>query len=302
MTMPKRLTNLTISEISLVDEPANEDARVMIVKAKNAPVIPLGGVYPKSQVALAVMAAIDGLVPEIVEKAAGEFPADNTDAAADAAANFIKELVMNFEDVTKALEAAEVQIDTLTKRATDAETAAAEAAELLKAKEAELAEIAKANEDPAAAEAEIMKSLPESIRKRLEDADAVAKAAQEELQKSKDAAEAAEYVAKARALNAGDADVIGGLLQRVAKGKTTAEDAATVEAVLKSAAAVTATSDLFKSLGAAGDDKAMEPGEALLAKAKELQAADPKLTDAVAYEKALEQNPALYTEYLAKRR
>jgi hypothetical protein len=301
--MAKRLHDMEITEISLVDEPANEDARVMIVKARHAPdQSVLDGAYPKARVALAVMAAIDGLLPEIVEKAAGELPADKPDAAATAAANFIKELVMNFEDVTKALEAADAKIETLEKRAETAETAAAEAEALLKAKEAELAELAKANQDPAEAEAEIIKSLPESIRKRLEEADAVAKAAQEELQKSKDAAEAAEFVAKAKELQAGDADMIGGLLLRVAKGKTTAEDAATVEAVLKSAASVTATSELFKSLGTAGDDKALEPGEALLAKAKELKAADPSLTDAVAYEKALEQNPSLYTEYLAKRR
>lgn len=270
--MPQNLSDMTIEEISLVDDGANEDARVVIVKAKSGQ---SGHAVP-----------------------GGDDPS-NPDAAAMAAAS-IKEFEMDIETLSKALEDAEAKLAALEKRASDAEASLKDAEEVIKAKEAEIDEISKAKNPPS--DEEVLKALPEAIRKRLEDAEAAAKAAEEEVAKAKAAQETAEYIAKAKSLGAGDAEKVGGLLLRVAKGLTTADDAATLESMLKAAGEQGKTAALFKALGS---DTAVdgEPEAMLKAKADEIEkAAEGKLTKEQAYAKAVEQNPAIYSAYVAKRR
>lgn len=279
--MPQNLTDMTIDEISLVDDGANEDARVVIVKAKSG--LP-GHAAP-----------------------GGDDPS-NPDAASMAAAS-IKEFEMDIETLSKALDDAEAKLAALEKRASDAEAALKDAEEVIKAKDEEVAKAkaeaeakAKGEKSPDGDEDDVMKSLPESLRKRLEQADAIAKAAQEEVTKMKEAQEQAEFIAKAKAMGAGDAEKIGGLLMRVAKGTTTADDAATLETMLKAASEQGKTAALFKALGS---DSAVdgEPEAMLKAKADEIQkASDGKLTKEQAYAKAVEENPSLYTAYVSKRR
>lgn len=323
--MPQRLTDMEIHEISLVDEPANEDARVVIVKAKGGfkpcddcedpegcmkkgscamdkgygPSAAKKSV-PLAKIAGAVLAAIEELAPQIVEKAMAEGFSADPDAAAAATA-ILQETVMDMEAVTKALEEAEAKLDTLEKRATEAEAASLAKDDVIKAKDAELAElVAKsgAKADEGNADEEVMKSLPESIRKRLEEADAL----RVEVQKAKDKAELDEQVAKAKELGAADADAVGALLLRVMKGQTTADDAKVMEDLLKAAKAVDDKSPLFKSIGTSAAAEG-EPEAMLKAKADEIVAkAGGKMTFAQAYDQALVENPNLYNEYVAKRR
>lgn len=335
--MAQRLTDMEINEISLVDEPANDAARVVIVKAKGgfkpcddcktpgecmkkgacAAVAksddededdmegdydaPPGKKVPMAKIAGAVIAAIEELAPQIVEKAMAEGFSADPDAAASAAA-IIKETVMDMEAVTKALEDAEAKLDALEKRTADAEAAVKDRDEVIKAKDAEIAELAKSKATPADEEAEILKSLPESIRKRLEDAEAAKVAAEAEVQKRKDDAEKAEAIAKAKSLNVGNPEAVGDLLLRVRKGLTTQDDAATLEALLKSAGEIAAKSPLFKSIGSAASTEG-DPEALLKAKAEEIvEKSGGKTSFAQAYDQALAENPALYNDYVAKRR
>ncbi len=315
--MATKLTDLEISEVSLVDEPANDEARVVVVKAKGgfkpcddckdaaackakgscASASKPGKKVPMAKVAGAVLAALNELSPQIVEKALADFSADPD--AADAAAFVIKETVMDLQELQKALSDAEATIATLEKRATEAEEELKGKDEVIKAKDAEIDRLASEGTDP---EAEVMKSLPESIRKRLEDADKVAKAASEEVAKMKAAAEEKEAVEKAKALKVGDAEKLGPLLLRVAKGRSTEADAAELETLLKSAGEVASKSPLFKSIGTplAAD---ADPEAMLVAKAKEIEAGSKgTLTYAQAYDRAMTENPGLYDAYIAKRR
>lgn len=325
--MPQRLTDMEIHEISLVDEPANEDARVVIVKAKGGfkpcddcedaeGCMKKGSCamakgygqpeakksVPMAKIAGAVLAAIEELAPQIVEKAMAEGFSADPDAAAAATA-ILQETVMDMEAVTKALEEAEAKLETLEKRATEAEAALQAKDDVIKAKDAELAELvaksgAKAAADEGNADEEVMKSLPESIRKRLEEADAL----RIEIQKAKDKAELDAQIAKAKELGVADADAVGALLLRVMKGQTTAEDAKVMEDLLKAAKAVDDKSPLFKSIGTSAVADG-EPEALLKAKADEIVAkSGGKLTFAQAYDQALQENPGLYNDYVAKRR
>ena len=205
---------------------------------------------------------------------------------------------MDFEELSKALEDAEAKLAALEKRATDAEASLQEAQDVIKSKDTQIAEITKS----AQTEDEIYKGLPEGIRKRLEDADAAAKAAQEEVTKMREQTEEKEAIAKAAALKVGKAEEIGPLLLRVAKGKTTADDATAIETLLKAAGEQGQTAALFKSFGS---DTAVDgdPANMLQAKADEIhKAADGKLTKEQAYAKAMDAHPELYTAFVAKRR
>ncbi len=303
--MAQDLSEMTIEEISLVDDPANEQARVLIVKAK-------GGKAAKSEdedeeeeqpsaeevgVAMRLKKALEEIAPDVVHAVVGGEPI-NPEAAGEAAAS-LKEYVMDIEALSKALEDAEARLETLEKRATEAEAALADANEIIKTRDAELEAVSKSSEEAEAApsEEEVIKSLPESIRKRLEEADK----ATEELAKAKAKAEEDEAVAKAASLGVGKADELGPVLLRVRKGMTTEADAGVIENLLKSLAEVSVKSLLFKSMGSDaavdGDPEAM-----LKAKADEIKKAKPELTDAQAYAKATEENPHLYNAYVAKRR
>ena len=110
-----------------------------------------------------------------------------------------------------------------------------------------------------------------------------------------------EAVAAAKKYGVGKAEEVGPMMLRVKKGMTTEADAELLDALLKSFSEVSGKSLLFKSMGS---DAAVDgdPEALLKAKADEIKKANTGLTDAQAYEKALENNPALYNAYIAKRR
>lgn len=267
--MAQNLTDLTIDEISLVDDGANQHAEVVIVKAKTAP------------------EGFSGL-QESAE-------ADST-----------TEIQMDLENLAKALEDAEAKLVALEKRTTDAEAALTGATEVIKAKDAEIEALTKAakpakeeiedEEEDEEDEDKVMKSLPESVRKRLEAADT----ALTELAKMREERDTAEAIAKAKSLNFGKAEEIGPLLLRVRKGTTVAADADMLEGLFKAAGEQGRVTHLFKAIGS---EAAVEgdPESLLNAKATEIAKAH-KLTFEQGYTKAVEQNPALYSAYIAKRR
>ena len=279
--MAQKLTDMIIDEISIVDDPANEQARVVITKMKAAPEGQTGS---------------EGLSGEIDT----------------ASADQIKEFQMDMENLAKALEDAEAKLETLEKRTSDAESALADATEVIKAKEAEIAELqkgyaAKANksddndEDDQDEEKKVMKSLPDSIKKRLESFEKRAAEAEATLAKMRDEKDTADAIAKAKSLNFGKAEEVGPLLMRVNKGLTTAADAELLERLFKAAGEQGKVTHLFKSVGS---DVAVDGDPEVLIKAKagEIQKANNGMTFEQAYAKAMEENPSLYNAYIAKRR
>lgn len=271
MTMTKHLSEMTIDEISLVEEGANGEARVVIFKSK---------FDPQGQ-------------------SAPGGPPGNSDAAA--LADQLKEHDMDIESLSKALEDAEAKLAALETRTTDAEAALEDANTIVKAKDAEIADLISKQVVAEPTTEDVVKSLPESVRKMLEDAQSKAKAADEAVAKMRAETESAEAIAKAREIGIGNPDEIGPVLLRVAKGMTTESDVAVIEGVLKAASAQTKTSSLYKAYGTAeavdGDPETM-----LKSKADEIARADKSLTAEQAYAKAMDANPALYNAYIAKRR
>lgn len=275
------LKNLSIDEISLVDDPANEQARILIVKAKDADEdAHTAEDLERLQKALSQF-ALTGGSPEI-SAALAAMETDN----------------MDMETLTKALEKAEASLATLTKRATDAEE---KVAELTADNAAKDAIIAKHKEpvDAAAEEAEFLKSVPASIRKQLEDG----KLAQVAIEKLQGEREIEGFITKAREIGVTNHAEVGPVLHRIAKGKSTEADLLVIESVLKAAAEQVKTSTLYKAAGVAlpasfdGD-----PEQLLKAKADDIRKAKPSMSAEAAYDQAMSENPALYNAYISKRR
>lgn len=302
--MPQKLSEMTIDEISLVDDPANEQARVVIVKARSknkkpaSPDVEDGETDEMDTDSLVdqVKKALAHIAPRVAQTLAGGLSAEDqsvTDATEAAALEF----QMDIEALAKSLEEAEAKIEAVAKAAEDANAEVARLTAEVEAKDEEIAKLRGGEGEPE----DVLKSLPESIRKRFEENEAIAKAAQAEIAKLKDAAETAEAITKAREVGFGDAETVGPLLLRVRKGTTTTADADALEAMLKSAAAVDKSSGLFRT---AGVDQARPAAAdaALDAAAAEIQKNNASLTREQAVVKALEANPELYAEYVAKRR
>lgn len=309
--MATEISDMVIDEISLVDDPANEQARVLIVKAKKKPkpagYMPEAGSGDEnasdeeSEDDLKnLKKAHDDIKARAALSLSGGDP-DN-EAAALAAAS-IKEYEMDIESLSKALEDAEAKLTTLTKRVDEAESALADAHEVIKAKDAEITTLAKSrgSETEDDAEEAFFKSLPAKVRKRLEDSEAIAKAAQAELSAMREKAETSEAIAKAKAYKIGDAAVVGPLMLRIAKGTTTQADVEVLEGILKGAGEVSEKSDLFRSIGSDSASDS-DPESLLKAKAEEIRKANSGMSFEQAYEKALVMNPALYNAYISKRR
>lgn len=317
MAERRLLTDLVMDEVSLVDDPANPFARVVIAKAKGAPcadckspdVCKAAGkckqdkgdqhVGKSAEVVAAVREAIAKLAPAIMERVGAAFPDD--EEAADLAASILKERDMDLEELAKALANAEAALkkgeDVV--KVKDAELKAKDE-EIVKLKGERDAAVAKAK-DAEATDEDVLKSLPEPLRKRFLALEASDKAKDAEIAKMRTDAEEREAIAKAAELKVGDAKVLGPILLRIRKGTTTADDAAQVEQLLKASAAQAQAGGLFQTLGSTVSDVA-DPEAVLKAKAAEIKKANPKLSHEQAYTQALDENPDLYNAYVAKRR
>lgn len=187
-------------------------------------------------------------------------------------------------------------------------------AELTNAKDTAEAEVAKltgflkaANIDPntgvVAKADDVLKGVPEEVRVRLEKAEAENKANAVALATLVEKGEVAEEVKKAAVefpklpVKAED---LGAALYRTRKGKATADDVALIEKALKAGSEGIALSLVVKGRGG----NAANTGTAyvqLTSKAQEIRKAEPALTDAQAFEKAMIANPALYDAYKEER-
>jgi regulator of replication initiation timing len=282
------LRRFKVREISLVDEGDNPHADLLILKRRDM-LVP-------TPVLKARFASASAMAGALFELAAGAEGQDGCDRAQE----ILKGMDMDINTLNEKLAEIEVNLETVTKANTELKAEN----ESLKAANAELVEKAKAA--PAAeTDEDILKGLPEPVRKRLEAAEAAAAAATELVEKANAERETGEYVAKARALNVTDADGVGGLLYRIAKGKTTAEDADKFEGILKQAGTINAEGEkLFTAIGKSAAQDASDADEAqreLDGKIEAIQKAKPTLSYAQAYTEALDANPSLY-ERVAKRK
>jgi hypothetical protein len=154
-----------------------------------------------------------------------------------------------------------------------------------------------------AAPADVSKAadLPEEIRKRIEDlekraADADARAADE-----RDKRVTREWIEKAASLRAlpVSAEEFGPVLKRFVEGAPTASDAEMLIRVLNAYGEQVEKGTLFAEVG---KSSTVQPSawDRIQALAKQLRDTDPQLTEAMAISKAAQLNPQLYAEYRAE--
>lgn len=257
------LKNLRLTEVSLVDVPANQEAHVVITKAF-----------------------------------AGDDPEAGNGVTKGHLAN-TEDDDMTLEELTKALETAEGTLETLKKGMEEKDAKIADLTTQLttvtkRAEEAE-ATIAK-GAGGGSGEDDIYKGLAEPLRKRFIELE-------EEVAKAKEREELGEFVTKAatfEALPVKAAD-LGALLYRVAKGKSTEIDAAELDRVLTAANTATVEKNLNKPIGRTAPlAKGATASAKIDAKAEELRKAEPGLTKQQAITKALGADPSLYAEYRAE--
>jgi DNA repair exonuclease SbcCD ATPase subunit len=247
--------------------------------------------------------ALDDIAPQ---PAVAKALAEGLSADPAALAAFNGATTMTLEELQKALETAETNLADL-KKAQDGH------ADIVKAKDAEIAkmkgeidglkaEIAKSKEKTAEPD-DVFKSLPAAAREAIEKANKDAAEAKDKVEKMQTAQAEAEAIAKAKGFGVADPDKLGPVLVRVAKGKSTAEDAALIEKAFAGLAEIAKDSKLFKSIGTGTGRETADDPEANLAKAVEdIRKSEPKLTKEQAVAKAMEANPGLYDAFVANRR
>lgn len=297
--MPKELLDLTVDEISLVDSPANPGAQMLIWKRaeKNeeqgyvtcskcgAQAMKGATECPKCGAPMNNPAAEP---PE--EKRMDELKAQNAKLEADLKA--AEELATEEQ---KKREAAEAKVKALELDLAKSKLTPEAADKKIEALEAEVKLARMSPEERKKAE---RASLPESVRKQLEDNETqIAKMVEE-----RDAA-----TFEKRAGDLGLAGVspakLGPVLKRIAKGQSNAEDLADLETLLKAFGARQKMGKLFEEFGKGGFESGEPRSDTkVMARAKELQKADPKLNIADAITKVLAEDPSLQDAYLAESR
>lgn len=300
--MPHELLDLVVEEVSLVDEPANGQARVLIYKAADFK-------PGESETVTCKKCGYE------MAKGATECPKCGAPvAAAEPMKN--KEHSMQLDEAKAALAKAEADLKAAEELATE-EQKKREAAEA-KVKALEL-DLTKSRMTPEAAEKQIAKleadlkvarmspeerkkaeraELPESVRKQLE-------SNEETIQKLSDERDAREYEKRAADLNLKGYSPakLGPVLKRIAKGQTNDEDLADIERLLKALGAQVKTSSLFAEFGKGGFESGEPRADSkVMARVKELQKANPNLTVADAITQVLKADESLQNDYFAESR
>lgn len=194
----------------------------------------------------------------------------------------VEDLAKQLEDLNAKFEKAEADKAAAETRATEAEAA-----------------LAKATGTEETEEQKLLKALPAEMRERFEKMEAKNREQEEKLQKAIDdrlddqARTDAAAMFKSLAV---ETDVVGPQLRRLAL--VDADLHKSVVTALTAAEEQLKTAGLFKTAGRSGDAVGAE--DRILAKAKELQAADASLTDAMAFAKAFESDPELQAAYYAE--
>jgi len=157
-------------------------------------------------------------------------------------------------------------------------------------------------------EEELMKSVPESVRKMLDDQKAtaiaaIAKAAAAEDELRKERATRADELAIAKASGWSslslNAEEVGPMLRRLSD--TDGELAKAIETVLESANAQAESAGIFAEIGKAGRPDGGDAYEALASLAKAAVEAGTSSTFEQSFVKVAEQNPDLYLRHLTEK-
>jgi hypothetical protein len=142
---------------------------------------------------------------------------------------------------------------------------------------------------------DVMKSLPESVRKMIEDATAAATAATEQVAKMQEEKAQSEAIAKARTVvgkATGNVDLVASLLR-----KASPDEAAEIERVFKAHNTALAEAKTFEAVGDLGSDS--DDASRITKRADDLRKQDMKLTREQAIAKAMEDDPAAYEATLS---
>lgn len=286
----KKLSDMEISEISIVDNPANEDARVVIVKAAST----RENIRSKDMADGNIRKDAEDHEEEHIDIEGGDegFTLEDlveglAEAGHDDLAEVIAELADENDAYLDAVEEAGVEI---AKR----DTRIAELEGVIQKSGVKL--------DTPASDALALESLPADIRKMVETSNLTAQAALEEVAKARAEREERDSIAKAASFGIPAPETFGPLLMRIEKGLSDEDDAELVAQTLAAFAKQADASPFFKAIGDAGGDAAA-PDAVLTAKADEIRKANPTLSPQQAIAKALEENPRLYEEaQIAKRR
>lgn len=320
MTTPKlkkRLSDMKITEVSLVDEPANQHARSEIVKRAQ----PLTTQeHTMRKYAQDTDLDFEDEIEDIEDGA--EFDADPEDGDEGEGDDLTEDDIADLEEAFAIVEAAleeDPEDEGVTKiakalsllpallEARDVLTdAVVEAGEEIAKRDTRLSEyedqIRKMGREPVAKAAEEIDvaTLPEAVRKQLQKGEV----ALEAVAKMMAEREEFEHIEKARRSGIGQPETVGPLLMRVAKGLSGQADAAVLEDVLKQAQAAIEASPMLKTLGEAGHDASIDAQIAQAAEdiLKAARASGQDLTKEQAIAKAFKENPQAYAEYQRSRR
>lgn len=145
----------------------------------------------------------------------------------------------------------------------------------------------------------VLKGLPEDVRKMVEDSQKEAQEAISMVRKLEEQKLIGEYVTKAKDFDKviGEPDKVGAILKSIADKSE--DDYKVIEAVLKAAnERITRNDKIMQELGAGGDEgTAGDAWSKIEAQAKELVKNSPDLTIEQAIQKVMKDDPSLYKEY-----
>jgi cell division protein FtsB len=278
------LKNMRVTEVSLVDEGDNPGADVVVIKRRGSD-------------AVAAFEAFAETVAKLNDLASGE----EGEVGAAVAADILKGMNMNIEELNAKLGQIEETVEAVTKAKDDAEAEVAKLKAEVEAKDAEIEKL-KVSKGDADAEDDVLKSLPESIRKRLEDAEASAARATEAITKANEQREIDSCIEKARTFGFAEPTALGEAMFRVTKGRSTEADATLIEEAFAKANAALKGSKLFEPIGKSLGGDANDPETKLRQAALDIQKAKPALSYEAAYAEAMNANPTLYDEIAKTRR
>lgn len=285
--MATALRRLRLKRVSLVDQPANEQARVVLYKsAEDIAKAPLGiEHYAEKMQPTAAEVHVDGFANckkcgTAVKKGMKECPKCGAPMPG---------MEPDEDDVTKAADGRPEEEQMDEKLKADLDAALAEVESLKKERE----ELQKRLDTPEEIEKRKLAALPESIRKQLQDQ-------ADEIRKMRDERAEAESIAKAAKEMPnvpGKPEDLGRLLKRV-KDVAAAEDFEALTTLLKAASAQIEKGKLFSEVGKSGDAGDESPLAQFERKAQELVSKGAgKVAIDEAYAIVARQEPALYRAY-----
>lgn len=282
----KRLRSLKLKRVSLVDDPANEHAAVVLFKSADGK--PAAKAKKDDDTGAGDMVACSNCGAKMGK---GSVRCSKCGTSMKKEANMKVDLdKITDPDVRKAVE----------KMAGDLEAAVA-----LAQTEQDKRVAAEAATKKAGDEADLLKGLPEAVRHRIEKAETEAKAANDAVKKMAEEKREGEFIAKAKGYGnlSVDPKKFGPVLKRISDGTSTEEDVAEIHRVLVGANNVAKTA-LFAQRGSSerGTGGASTAWAEIQVKANEKRAevmkAGTKMTYPEALDAIIKEHPELYQRHL----